>query len=309
MNRKKVLNTVGEYLILAFGTLLYCLAWEWFIIPNGYSSGGVTGLCTILQYATDGRIPVSISYLVVNVFLLIAAFAILGKSFGVKTIVCIGLTSLYFAVLPNFPMCFSVEGGLLYVPDKVLVPIIAGLIDGLGLGMVLKYGGSTGGTDIVAMILNKYWPISPGRVYLISDAFIIALVLLLPGKGFSDMVYGYMVMFLSAYFVDYVILGSRSSVQVLIVSEKNKEIADFIMKNMNRGVTAFKFVGCYTGQEKEILLIIIRNKELPKLTPKIKEIDPRAFVSVVPAKSVYGEGFEEIKTGIKRRTKKVTTEL
>lgn len=309
MSSNRILNTIGEYLILALGTFLYCLPWEWFVVPNGYSSGGVTGLCILLQYATGGTIPVSISYLVANVFLLIVGFAVLGKSFGFKTIFVIALSSAYFAILPKFPMCFCAEGGFLFVPDKVLIPIIAGVIEGLGLGIVLRYGGSTGGSDIFAMILNKYWPISPGKFYVVSDAIVIAMVLFFPGKGFSDVVYGYLMMIASAVLVDYVIIGSKSSVQVLVFSSKNKEISEFVLNKMDRGVTILKAVGGYTGDQKDVILLIVRNKELSLVTSQIKEIDHSAFVSVVPAKSVYGEGFEEIKTGFKRLGKKTASKI
>lgn len=304
MDSKRILNTLGEYLLLTLGTFLYSMPWEWFVVPNGYSSGGVTGLMTLLQYATDGLIPVSVSYLAVNVLLLMLAFAVLGKSFGLKTIFVIALSSAFFAILPKFPMFFCAPGGFLYIPDSVLIPIIAGVIEGLGLGIVLKYGGSTGGSDIFAMILNKYWPVSPGKFYMVTDAVIIAMVLFFPDKGFSDVVYGYLMMIASAALVDYVIIGSKSSVQILVFSSRNKDIADFVMKKMDRGVTILKGIGGYTGEDKNVLLLMIRSKELPLVTEVIKEIDHDAFVSVVPAKSVYGEGFEEMKTGISKLGKR-----
>lgn len=300
---KKISHIACEYLILIFGTFLYCMPWEWFIVPNGFSSGGVTGLCTLLQYATNGVIPVSLSYLVVNVFLLMLAFLILGKGFGIRTIFVIALSTLLFEFLSKTPVMFCCEGGLLFLPDKMLIPVIAGVIEGLGLGIVLRFGGSTGGSDIFAMILNKYWPISPGRFYMVTDAVVIALVLLLPDKHFSDVIYGYLMMVTSSLLVDFVVVGAKSSVQLLVFSEKNDQISRFIMDEMGRGVTALKSVGCYTGKEKDVLLLMIRSKELPRITEAIKAMDENAFVSVVPANSVYGEGFEQIKTGIKKLKK------
>ena len=297
----KVGRTVLEYAVLTVGTLLYCIPWEWFVIPNNYSSGGVTGLLTLLQYATDGAITVGVSYMVINVFLLLLAFFVLGKSFGVRTIFCIALSAVFFQILPKFPQMFSAEGGLLYIPEGVLVPLLAGMMEGIGLGIVLRYGGSTGGSDIFAMIINKYWPMSPGRFYLISDTVIIAMVLLLPGKTFADMVYGYLMMVSSWFFIDFVVVGAKSSVQVFVFSDKKSEIADYIMTHMNRGVTFLKAVGGYSGKEKDVLLILIRSKELHNLSDAVKSIDPKAFMSVSPANNVYGEGFEEIKTGIKQK--------
>lgn len=299
LDRKKILKVFGEYLILTLGTFLYCVPWDWFVIPNDYSSGGVTGLLTLLQYATNGAIPVGTSYLVVNALLLLMAFAILGKGFGIRTIYCIAVSTLFFDILPNWESMYCVEGGLLYVPDAILIPVIAGLIEGIGLGIVLRFGGSTGGSDIFAMIVNKYWPVSPGKFYLVTDAVIIAMVLLLPGRTFADMIYGYLMMFVSSFFVDFVIVGNKSSVQVLIFSEKSDEIANCLMHELDKGVTALKAVGCYKKQEMDVLIAIVRRKGLHDITSAVKEIDKNAFVSVSPANSVYGEGFEEIKNGLK----------
>jgi len=301
IDTKKVGRVVFEYFLLTVGTLLYCLPWDWFVIPNEYSSGGVTGLLTLLQYVTNGAIPVGTSYLVVNVFLLILAFFVLGKGFGVKTIYCIAASTLFFEILPHFESMYCIEGGYLFLPNDVLIPLIAGAIEGVGLGMVLKYGGSTGGSDIFAMIINKYWPVSPGRFYLISDAIIIALVLLLPGKTFADMIYGYLMMITSACLVDVVVVGTKSSVQVLIFSEKSDEIADYLMYQLDKGVTALHATGCYKKQDKDVLVVILRKRGLGDLTAAVKEIDKDAFVSVAAAESVYGEGFEEIKSGLNRK--------
>jgi len=307
VNAKKIGNVAWEYVVLTFATFLYCLPWDWFIIPNDFSSGGVTGLLTLLQYATNGAIQVGTSYIVVNAFLLILAFFVLGKGFGVKTIYCIAVSTLFFDILPHFPSMFCAEGGLLFVPDKVLIPLIAGVIEGIGLGLVLRFGGSTGGSDIFAMIVNKYWPVSPGKFYLISDMVIIAMVLLLPGKTFSDMVYGYLMMITSSFFVDMVVVGSKTSVQVMIFSDKSDEIAQYLMNQLDKGVTAIKAFGCYKKQDKDVLITIIRKKGLREVTSAVKEIDKDAFVSVTPAHSVYGEGFEEIKSGIhaKKLLKKI----
>ncbi len=301
----KVAGIIGEYLILTLGTFLYCLAWDWMIIPNDFSSGGVTGLLTLVQYATNGGIPVSISYIVVNAMLLILAFAILGKGFGFRTIYCIAVSSVFFDILPHFESMFCVEGGLLYVPERVLIPLIGGVVEGVGLGIVLRFGGSTGGSDIFAMIINKYWPVSPGRFYLLSDLIIIALVLFLPGRTFADMVYGYIMMVASSFVVDYVVIGAKSSVQVLIFSGKSKEIAEKIL-SLDKGVTALKAVGCYKKQDMDVLITVIRKKGLHDVTVAVKQIDPKAFVSVSSANDVYGEGFEEIKAGVSARKKEIT---
>ena len=295
---KKVLTAVGDYVMMTLGVVLYCASWEFFMIPNGLSSGGLTGLCTVIQYATGGRLEVSLLYAVINVFLLIAAFAVIGARFGFKTIYCILLASLMFKLLAMFPQLHSVEGRFFYVPEKFLIPVIGGLIEGIGLGIILRHGGSSGGSDIVALMVNKFWPVSPGRFFLVSDIIIVLSLLLLPDRTFSDLVYGFLMIIVSAPMVDAVLIGGRSVVQVMVFSDKYQEIADYIIHEMERGVTAIEATGWYTQQERKVLLIITRQKEISQLTRMVKEKDRRAFVSISPASNVYGEGFEEMKTGL-----------
>ncbi len=304
MNIDKSITCFKEYLILSFGTLIYCMAWVCFMIPNNIASGGLTGMCTILQFATNGGIPVAYSFIIANVILLIIAFIVLGKGVGFKTIYCILLSTLFFEFLPRFAFLESIPGQPLYISEKVLVPIIGGLMEAVGIGFILHYGGSTGGTDIIALIVNKFWPVSLGKAYFYMDIFIIASILLIPGKTVQDMVYGYIAMITFSLMVDFVLLGRKSTVQVLIFSQKYDRIADYIIEKMDRGVTVLKSVGWYTKQEKDVLLVLVRKTQLSSLTKVVKEIDKNAFVSVSPASSVYGEGFEEIKAGVSKKPSK-----
>lgn len=292
---KNLFSILKEYSILTFGTVIYVLAWTSFLIPNGIASGGGTGLCTIVYFASDGAIPVSVSFFVLNAILLIIGFLVMGKGFGFKTIYIIILSTVLFDVFPRL------EWNVVF-DEKFLVAVVGGTLEAVGIGIVLMKGGSTGGTDIVAMVVNKYWPVSPGKVYLYSDLFIIASILLVPGKTLEDMIYGYVVMITFSFMVDFVLLGQKSSVQVLIFSSKYKEIADTILK-MDRGVTALKSMGWYSKNDSNVLLVIVRRYELHKVVSIIKDIDRSAFVSVSSASDVYGEGFDEMKTGIDRKKK------
>ena len=292
---KNLFSILKEYALLTFGTVIYVLAWTSFMIPNGIASGGGTGLCTIVYFATDGAIPVSVSFFVLNAILLIIGFLVMGKGFGFKTIYIIILSTVLFDVFPRL-------GWDVVFDEKFLVAVVGGTLEAVGIGIVLMKGGSTGGTDIVAMVVNKYWPVSPGKVYLYSDLFIIASILLVPGKTLEDMIYGYVVMITFSFMVDFVLLGQKSSVQVLIFSSKYKEIADSILK-MDRGVTALKSMGWYSKNDSNVLLVIVRRYELHKVVSIIKDIDRSAFVSVSSASDVYGEGFDEMKTGIDRKKK------
>ena len=299
--KNKALKAVGEYLILILGSLLFAIAWEGFVIPNNMSSGGMMGLFTVIQYATKGAVDASLLYMIVNVALLAVAFVILGLKFGIRTIFCIILTSVFMPMVAQIPWLHSVPGNFLALPDPILVPVIGGLLEGVALGLVFRYNGSTGGSDILAMFINKYWPVSLGKFFIITDSVIITSILLLPGKQFGDMVYGYIMMLISALVLDWVSTGAKSTVQLLVFSSQYEKIADHITRDLDRGVTVLKAMGWYTKSDKNVLLILVRKKELFDLTKSIKEVDPKAFMSVSNASGVYGEGFEEIKVGFKKK--------
>ena len=305
MKTNKYLHLIWDYVLMTIGTLIFVMAWTSFLQPNHLASGGLTGLTTILDYATQGGIPMDFTYALLNVLLLVGGFLFLGKGFGFKTIYVIALSSLLFWLLPEyFPNLAVVDPKL----DNMMVALIGGTMESVGIGMILLRGGSTGGTDIVAMILNKYWPISPGKVYLYSDIFIVASLLLIPeeaGGGLVNMIYAYVVMLVFSFGVDYVILGNKSSVQLLVFSSKYQEIADHIIYKVQRGVTALKAIGWYSQKDSKVLLIILRKHQMNEVINEIKNLDKNAFVSVSSANSVYGEGFEEIKTGIKFKKKTV----
>lgn len=292
---KRILMILWDYFLMTVGSLIFCLAWTSIIIPTGLASGGVTGLCTIIEYMTDGAIPIGWTYPTINILLLILGFITLGMAFGIKTIYVIFLTSVLFYVLPKFPVLECHE----FVNDKLMGALIGAALESVGLGLVLLRGGSSGGTDIIAMMINKYWPVSPGRVYLFTDVFIIALMFFVPDKGVIDVVYAYVIMFGFSFGIDFVLLGNKSSVQILVFSSKYDEIADHIINEVHRGVTALQSVGWYSQKESKVLLIVARKHQMNEVVNEIKSIDKRAFISVSTAMSVFGEGFEEVKTGIK----------
>ena len=291
MKSSKILTVLWDYILMTVGSVIFCMAWTSFLIPNGLASGGLTGLCTIIQYGTG--IPVGWTYPTINIILLIMGFLSLGRAFGFKTIYVIVLTSVLFEVLPNFPQLEVM------MDEKFLVALVGASLESVGIGLVLLRGGSTGGTDIIAMMINKYWPVSPGRVYLYTDIFIISCILFVPDKGLVDLIYAFVVMLGFSFGVDFVLLGNKSSVQILVFSSKYQEIADHIINEVHRGVTALQSVGWYSQKESKVLLIIARKYQMNEVVNEIKSIDKRAFISVSTAMSVFGEGFEEVKTGLK----------
>lgn len=286
---KKVLVTLKEYIIITFGLALYCFSWTAFLIPKGIVGGAIPGFATLINYATNGLIPVSATYLATNVVLITIGFLILGRGFGFKTIYCILLNTVLLQVLPDIiPWVSTIE-------EKFLNALIGGFIGAIGIVMIFNQGGSTGGTDIIALVLSKFREISPGRVYLFCDLVIVGSVILLPGKTLSDVIYGYLQVISFSYGVDLLLTGTKQSVQVMIFSEKFEEIADALVHQLKRGVTAFDGIGWYTQETHKVLVVIARKHQLNDVNKIVKGIDRSAFMSVTPTMSVYGRGFDELK--------------
>ena len=304
MTSKKVLKTIWEYLALTVACFIFGFAWECFMIPNGMSAGGMMGLSTVIQYATGGLIPAQYTYIGINAVLIIVAVLAVGISFGFKTIYCILMSTVLMQLLSGWTVLHSVPGEFFFVQETILIPILAGVSEAVGIGLVLRYGGSTGGTDIIALMVNKYYPVSLSTSFLLSDLVVISLLLFLPDKTFSDACYGLVEVVIFSMIIDFVVGGKKSSYQLMVFSKKYDEIADYISNVMSRGVTVLNGTGWYTKKDRQVLLILISQKEFPELSRVIKDIDPRAFMSVSPTNNVYGEGFDEIKTGIKKVSKK-----
>jgi uncharacterized membrane-anchored protein YitT (DUF2179 family) len=302
--KKAVAKTIWEYLALTVAAFIFAFAWEGFMIPNGMSAGGMMGLCTVVQYATGGLIQASVSYIVINAVLILAAVLLMGIGFGFKTIYCIAMSSLAMSLIASIPALHSVQGQFFYVRETLVIPVLAGVLEATGIGLILRYGGSTGGTDIVALMVNKYWPIQLSKVFFYSDFVIICLILFLPEKSFADMIYGLIEIVVFTMFIDTIVGGRRSSYQLLVFSDKYEAIADHIINNMDRGVTLLKAQGWFTKKDRNVLLILITQKQFPTLSKVIKDLDPKAFISVTNTHNVFGEGFDEIKAGLSPKKKK-----
>jgi uncharacterized membrane-anchored protein YitT (DUF2179 family) len=283
--RPKLATVIKDYTIITFGLLLFVLGWQLFLIPAEITGGGVSGFAAVVFFAT--KIPISATFLVINAILVLIAIKILGASFGVKTIYSIAVLTVFFAVFQNIlkqPL----------VDDTFLSAVLGGMSGGIGLGIVFSRGGSTGGTDIFAMIIMKYRNVSPGKVIMLCDVVIIAssyFVFQSPAK----LVYGYVSMWVVSYSLDSFLSGANRSAQMFIISKKYEEIADFINKEAIRGVTILSGTGWYTKEESKIVMSVVKKRETSAIFRKIKEIDPEAFITMGSVMGVYGQGFEEIK--------------
>ena len=281
----RVASIIKDYAIITFGLLIFVVGWLFFLIPAEITGGGISGVAAVIFYAT--KIPVSISFLVINIVLVLVAIKILGANFGVKTIYSIGVLTAFFALFSDI-----IQEPI--VDDTFLSAVLGGMAGGIGLGVVFSRGGSTGGTDIFAMIVNKYRNVSPGRIIMLCDVVIIAssyFIFQSPEK----LVYGYVVMWVVSYTVDSFLSGANRSAQMFIVSEHYEEIAEFINTKVSRGVTLLEASGWYSKKETKVVMSIVRKKETAAIFRKIKEIDPNAFISMGSVMGVYGEGFDKIK--------------
>lgn len=279
-------RTIKSHLIITFGLLLNALGWTAFLIPAQITGGGITGVSTLIFYAF--KFPVGISYLIINGILVLIAIKILGKGFGVKTIFSVAVLTILFSMLQQFitkPL----------VNDTFLSSVIGGILGGAGVGIVFSQGGSTGGTDIIAMIINKYRNINPGRVILYIDIFIIASSFFI-FRSVEKLVYGYVSMGITSYVIDLLFTGSKQSVQMFIFSKQYAIIAERIGKDIRRGITIIDGQGWYTGEQTKVLLVMVKKPEASQIFRIVKEIDQDAFMSVNNVMGVYGKGFEEIRS-------------
>ena len=298
-------RTIRDYAMVALGITIYVLGWSIFLVPNNMVGGGITGLSAILQYATHGVLKIGYTYFVVNVGLIIAALFVLGFGFGWKTIFATVLASvglnLFQSIIPaDFIQAIALDNG------KLMCTIMGGIMVGVGIGLTMIAGGSTGGTDIIALMVNKYHNVSPGRLILLMDVVIILSSLLVPSyradgelipfvDKITTVVYGFILIVINSTVLDLVISGSRQSVQLFILSKHYAEIADAITRDLHRGVTVLDGKGWYTKQATEVLMVLTRKSDLNILLRYVKTIDPDAFLSVSSVTGVYGKGFDVIK--------------
>ena len=303
--QNKFFRGLKEYSIITLGILCYVLGWSLFLVSNHLVGGGVTGIASIVQYASGGVIKMGYTYFVVNILLLIAALLTLGRNFGLKTVYGIVMASIGLNVFQDI-LPVEIIQALAIDNGKLMSVIMGGILVGVGIGLTMSQGGSTGGTDIVALIVNKYRNVSPGRMLLAIDAVIIFSSIFVPSYNtdgslasfatkITTVVYGFILIAINSTVLDLVLQGSKQSVQVFIFSKKYEEIADSITNDLHRGVTVLDGKGWYTKHPTEVILVMTRKYDLNLLLRYVKSIDPDAFLSVSSVTGVYSKGFESIK--------------
>jgi uncharacterized membrane-anchored protein YitT (DUF2179 family) len=305
VDRRYIWNEAKDYFFITVGLVMFAISFTVFLMPYQIVAGGVTGLSAIIYYATGFHLENT--YIIINVALLVVALKILGFKFMMKTIYAI--FALYFLLMFAQEIMPTQENGL---PIKLLGEgqdfmsmIIGCVITGIGLATVFLHNGSTGGTDIIAASINKYHNVSLGQVLITVDFCIIGSCMFFPQFGTyieraHKVMFGFCVMALENFVLDYVMNARRESVQFMIFTKKWQEIANAIGTEMNHGVTILDGHGWYTGQEMKVLCILARKNESVNMFRLIKMIDPNAFVSQSSVIGVYGEGFDEMKVRVKK---------
>lgn len=295
-------RTVKEYVLITFGLFCYAFAWVAIILPADIVGGGVGGMALLIYHATgglDGGIPLAYSMLFINGGLLLVATFIIGFRFTTKTVYAVIMMSVTMGFLQKVvPPDFLGLGG-----DQLLSAILAGAIGGIGISICFSQGGSTGGTDIIAMIINKYRPISYGKVIMTCDFLIIGLSYFI-GQEISTVIYSFVVVGAMGYTLDAVMAGNKQSSQVFIISPHYEKIAEHVINDTHRGVTMLPAEGWYTKTPMKMLVVVCRKSETNTLLRIVRDIDPEAFLTVGSVMGVYGKGFDPLRVAGKARKKK-----
>jgi uncharacterized membrane-anchored protein YitT (DUF2179 family) len=278
---------IREHITIVFGLMLYALAWKGFLLPHQIPGGGVTGIGALLYFAWN--IPVSITYFAINVVLLIIAIRSIGVSFSLRTIFGVAVLTLLFSIIPIIP-----KGTFVGPNESFMACVLGSILAGAGVGLVFISNGSSGGTDIIAKILNQSRNITLGRALLYCDVIIISASYLILGS-MEKVVYGLVMLTISSVTVDMVVNGVRQSVQFFIISREYEKIADRINVEIYRGVTILNGEGWYSKDPVKVIMVIARKNQSVAIFRLVKQIDPDAFVSQGSVIGVYGRGFEPFK--------------
>lgn len=301
-----------DYIMIIVGIFMYAFAFCAFILPHKIVMGGLTGVGTLVYFATNEAIPVAATQYALNLILLGFAFKIVGKTFVIRTI--FGATVISMAI--GVGEAFFMGLGHPIIEDISMSAILGAILCGLGVGIVLIHNGSTGGTDIVASMVNKLSNVSIGRAMVITDMVIVSSSIFLPFDGtigerlearIPIMVYGYVVTFVASYCCDMIVVGNRQAVQFIIFSREWQQIADAVNNEAKRGVTVLDGEGWYSKKPIKILMVWCRKIEAPGIMRLVKGIDDDAFITQGAVNGVFGKGFDMYKVRIKTKKNKTTT--
>ena len=286
MNKSIIWQEVRSHIIITVAIIISAIGWTGFLIPSNMLGGGVTGLATIIYWVTG--LPTGISIFALNAILILIAFRSLGRRFALSTIYSVIVTSVVFYILQEYVFLAPI------IEDRFLSAVLGAGLNGVACAFIFLEGSSTGGTDIVVMMINKYRNITLGRLTLFINVAIISCSYFV-FRDLELLIYSYVGLMVTSYTMDLTMNGSKQSVQMFIFSQRPDEIADKVGEEIHRGVTMIKGTGWYTKTENNIVMVVVRKTESQRVIRIVKQLDPAAFVSVNTVMGVYGKGFEMMK--------------
>lgn len=296
--KMEVLSEVKDYILITIGLISYSAAWAFFLLPYQITTGGTTGIGAIIYYAVG--FPIEDTYFIINAVLMTFAIKILGPRFSIKT--AYGILMLTFLLWFFQEIAKAPDGTLPQIlgpGQDFMACIIGAVMCGFGLGITFVSNGSTGGTDIIAAIVNKYRDISLGRMIQLCDVIIISSCYFV-FHDFRRVIFGFVTLFIIGYVLDYVVNSARQSVQFIIFSKHYAEIADRINLDTHRGVTVLDGEGWYSKQPVKALFVLASKHQSQQIFSLIKSIDPDAFISQSAVIGVFGQGFDKLKVKVKK---------
>ncbi len=302
-----VFTWVKDLVLITIGVAIYAFAWTGIINPANGMGGGATGfarlVCELTGGVDGGGIPIGITFFIFNAVFLTICVLLLGAKFGIKTIYAILMTSvlmtLFEGILPRegiFPELAQ---------DPLLSSVLGGIVMGIGVASCLLMGGSTGGSDLIAMIVTRYFNLSYSQVVVFVDVFIIGASYFVFGGNIMITIYGFLTTAVFGYASNLVLSGDKQSLQIFVFSKEYDKIADVVSNTLERGVTLLNGTGYYSKQDVKIVMIVCRKNELGMMMRAIKGVDSKAFISVANVMGVYGEGFDKYKIAGKKELKAV----
>ena len=316
LKNTSIATTVKEYVLMAFGMFLYSFGWICCILPANAAGGGATGLSLLIYHLTGGAISIGTMVLIINAILLVIAGFVVGWNFGIKTIYCVIVMSVIMHFLQIWFTVGDASGwiaemvvardnldpakytgkivDLFNLQNRLLSAILGGICSGVGVAMCFQQGGSTGGSDIVVMIVNKFYTISYGKFIRYTDGVIISSALFLPNVGIDGVIYGFVMVAVFSYTVDMILSGNQQSSQIFIVCKDYKTMADAINNEAKRGATVIDAMGWYSKENSKVVMCVCRKRDLAMVLKVVHGVDPDAFITIGSVMGVYGKGFDAL---------------
>ncbi|NDW12130.1 YitT family protein [Bacteroides sp. 214] len=288
LTKSDAIREIKDIFFITLGLMCYAIGWAAFLLPYQITTGGVTGISAIIFYATG--FPIQYTYFIINAVLMLCSFKILGFKFTLKTTYGIFMLTFLLGFFSDLIGTQQIIGE----GQEFMACMVGAALCGIGLGIVFANNGSTGGTDIIAAVINKYRDVTFGRMILYCDIIIISSCYFV-FEDWKRVVFGFATLVVISYVLDLIVNSARQSVQFMIFSKEYAKIADRIISETHRGVTVLDGTGWYSKNGVKVLVVMAKKSQSVSIFRLVKDIDPNAFISQSSVIGVYGEGFDRIK--------------